>query len=118
MSQGFHGKSGGPGRRKLPQGGSGTAKPRSDGFVARPPDYLVSALCKQTDVKGNIGGAWINEDGTIRIRLNPFVVLDTYRQDLVVTLFPNDRDKPAQRGPLDDDDHGESQRANSEDIPF
>lgn len=63
-------------------------------FVPRPPDYNVSALNKKTDMKGVIGAAWKNQDGTIRIKLNPFLVIDTSRHDLVVTLFPaNKRDQ-------------------------
>lgn len=58
-------------------------------FTPRKPDYNVSALDKgHDDLKGGIGVGWIQQDGTIRLKLNPFVVLDTTRHELVITLFP------------------------------
>lgn len=68
-------------------------KHRSGG-PGRSPDYTLSALDKQTEVKGQIGVAWINDDGRISIKLNPFLVLDTFRMDLTLSLFPNDRKTP------------------------
>lgn len=52
----------------------------------RQPDYNVSCLNKQTEVKGKIGAAWINDDGSIRIVLDPFVVLPP-SPVAVITLF-------------------------------
>jgi hypothetical protein len=59
----------------------------------RQPDYRLAALNKRTDEKGNnIGAAWINDNGSISIRLDSFVVL-TGSKDLVLTLFKAD-DRP------------------------
>lgn len=56
------------------------------------PDFNVTAMDKNDDTfKGQIGVAWINEDGTIAIKLNPFIVLDTNRHNLTIRLFPNER---------------------------
>ena len=60
-------------------------------FVSKPPDYKVSALSKTTEQRGPVGVAWTQPDGTIRIKLNSFVVLDN-RDDLLITLFPNNQD--------------------------
>lgn len=64
------------------------ATPQKKNFIPTVPDYNVSALCKKTDKKSNIGCAWKNEDGRITIKLNAFVCLDSYEQDLVIALFP------------------------------
>lgn len=58
-----------------------------ENFIPRRPDYNVSVMNKDTDKKGNIGVAWKKEDGTITIKLNPFVVLD-FSENLIVILFP------------------------------
>lgn len=63
-------------------------------FEARPPDYNVSALNKNTEVKGNVGVAWKQSDGTIRVKINAFVVLEG-GEPLVLTLFPNNGSKPS-----------------------
>lgn len=60
-------------------------------MAGKKPDYTLSAMDKDTErLKGNVGIAWINEDGTISIRLNPFVVLDTREHALELRLFKND----------------------------
>ena len=62
------------------------AKPRG-----RKPDYWVKAMQahgEKLDAKGKIGAAWTNEDGSISIDLNPFVVLEAHPA-LHITLFPN-----------------------------
>lgn len=51
------------------------------------PDYKVGCLNKVTGEKGNIGAAWLNNDGTINIVLNNLVVVQASK-DLVITLFP------------------------------
>ncbi len=56
----------------------------------RPPDFNVSALVKSTDHKGRVGAGWVNADGTITVKLNPFVVLSA-AQDTLITLFPADK---------------------------
>lgn len=60
-------------------------------FTSRPPDYNLAVLDKKTEAKANCGVAWNQPDGSIRIKLNGFVVLDTSRMDLVITLFKTDR---------------------------
>ena len=64
-------------------------------FTPRKPDYNVSAMDKRDDTRnnGNIGAAWLNADGTINIKLNPFVVIDTRMHDLAITLFPKDKEQ-------------------------
>ncbi len=61
----------------------------------RPADYRLGAMRKdfhrlppEEQVKGNVGVAWVNPDGSIKIKLNPFVVLT---HDLTLLLFPNER---------------------------
>lgn len=56
--------------------------------TGRKPDYNLGALDKTTDMKGKIGAAWVNPNGTVSIRLNPWVVLDGSNPELVLTLFP------------------------------
>jgi hypothetical protein len=56
----------------------------------RKPDYKISALNKRTDEKGTVGAAWLNENGTISIVLDPFVTLTQTGKDLLLTLFPAD----------------------------
>lgn len=55
----------------------------------RKPDYNVHAMDKRTNQKARVGAAWVNDNGTISIVLNNFVVLQG-NIDLVVTLFVND----------------------------
>ena len=57
----------------------------------RKPDFHVWAADTRANISGDIGAAWINEDGTIHIKLNPFVVIDTGVQDMVVKLYPCDK---------------------------
>lgn len=57
--------------------------------MARKPDFDVGCLDKVADIKGNVGGAWANKDGTISIVLNPFVVI-TGGKDRLLTLFPRE----------------------------
>ena len=61
----------------------------------RKPDYNLSMLDKVTDMRGQVGVAWNNPNGTIAIRLNPCVVLDGSNKELVLTLFPNEQDRNA-----------------------
>lgn len=54
------------------------------------PDYSIGALDKTRDVRQpKIGAAWKNADGSISLRIDPFVVLQGGPQ-LLVTLFPED----------------------------
>ncbi len=60
-------------------------------MAGKKPDYSLSAMDKDTDrLKGTVGVAWINDDGSISIRLNPFVILDTREHNLELRLFKND----------------------------
>lgn len=56
----------------------------------RKPDYRVAALNKGTDEKGVVGAAWINDNGSIAIILDPFVNLQQQGRQLLITLFPSD----------------------------
>ncbi len=58
----------------------------------RRPDFLVSALVKGGEHKGNVGAAWQEDNGQISIKLNPFVVLESM-DGLAIRLFPNDGGK-------------------------
>ena len=54
--------------------------------TGRTPDYDLSALSNSSDLRGKVGAAWINDDGSISIKLNPFVVLNA-GEDLQLRLF-------------------------------
>lgn len=58
--------------------------------MSRSPDFVVKLLDKTTEKRGRIGAAWTNEDASISISLDPFVVLPKYPNELVITLFPNE----------------------------
>lgn len=62
----------------------------------RQPDYRLAALNKSTDEKSNVGAAWENDNGSISIRLDSFVVLKGSK-DLVLTLFKSDSRPRGQR---------------------
>jgi len=66
--------------------------------IGRTPDFNLSAMDKNANRKGQVGCAWENEDGTIAIRLNFGVVLDTNLYDYVLTLFPKNY-KPREKRP-------------------
>jgi len=73
----------------------------------RAPNFILKAMNKVTDQKsGKIGAAWSNADGTITLVLDMFVKID-YTPDIVLTLFPNDREDPPdpQKGGRERDDH-------------
>jgi hypothetical protein len=56
--------------------------------MARKPDYDLTLLNKKTGRKNpSAGGAWLNDDGSINIQLNPFVTF-TDDPDTIITLFP------------------------------
>lgn len=61
--------------------------------MSRAPDYLLRAMVKTTGVRsGKIGAMWDNADGTRTLVLDPDVRIEQHR-DVVLTLFPNDREK-------------------------
>lgn len=67
------------------------AQPRATG-KSRRPDFILKALNKATDQRtGKIGAAWINQDGSIALVLDPAVQIHS-DPELVIMLFPNDRD--------------------------
>ncbi len=52
------------------------------------PDYDLAAMNKLTGDKNyRCGAAWKNDDGSISIKLDPFVVLDANHSGIVITLF-------------------------------
>jgi hypothetical protein len=56
--------------------------------MARKPDYDLSLMDKVSGRKNpSAGGAWINDDGSINIQLNPFITF-TSDPNMVITLFP------------------------------
>lgn len=60
----------------------------------RQPDYSLGALDSATDEKNpKIGAAWKNDDGSISISINDFIVLRG-NKTLYLRLFPNDRSTP------------------------
>lgn len=59
--------------------------------MPRSPDFDLSMMNKITDEKvHHIGAAWKNEDGSISIVLNRFVVLPADPQ-WVINLFPKQK---------------------------
>lgn len=67
--------------------------------AGRRPDYRLSAMYGDgTDkVSNNIGAAWVNTDGTVSIRLDGFINLQSHYNGEAVKLrlFPNvDAPKP------------------------
>lgn len=57
------------------------------------PDYVISALDKETQEKAVIGAGWINDDGAIGIKFNPFIDNIPHGERYAVSLFPNDREE-------------------------
>lgn len=55
--------------------------------IKRRPDFNLSVLDRETEYKGYIGVAWKMPDGSISIKLNPYVVINNDRP-LLVKLFP------------------------------
>lgn len=56
--------------------------------IGRKPDYRLKVMHKGTSLKGDVGCAWRNEDGSLSISLDPFVQL-VQDGNLVLTLFEN-----------------------------
>jgi hypothetical protein len=68
------------------------AQPRATA-KSRRPDFILKAMNKTTDQRtGKIGAAWINQDGSIALVLDPAVQIHS-DPELVIMLFPNDRDE-------------------------
>ena len=67
------------------------AKKREPGSkYGRPPEWKLTALDKETEESGQIGVGWDEEDGSITIKLNMNIVLDTRTQKLAIRLWPRD----------------------------
>lgn len=71
----------------------------------RTPDWNLSAMEPNNVCKGKIGGGWNNDDGSISIKLNPFVTLRAI-DDVRLRLFPYER--------LSDAEFAEKQRKREE----
>ena len=56
--------------------------------MGRRPDYRLKLMDKETSMKLNdAGAAWKNEDASITVVLNPWVV-NKFQPNLIMTLFP------------------------------
>lgn len=79
-------------------------------MAGRLPDYRLKVLNRENDYSSSIGAAWKNDDGSISIQLDHFVVLKGrgHGGDIVITLFLNDKERKRSRKP---DDTGD-------DVPF
>jgi hypothetical protein len=58
---------------------------------ARKPDLVLMAMNTETgDRTGKIGAGWLNEDGSVSVRLDDGVCIQQQR-GVIFTLFPNNR---------------------------
>jgi len=65
----------------------------------RSPDYQIKAMTRPGSLPlrlGRIGAGWSNPDGSISIKLDPFVVISA-ADDLIITVFPIDRARSEDR---------------------
>lgn len=79
------------------------------------PDFHIRAIRKGTQEKAEIGVGWKNEDGSIFLKFNPFVVVPV-GADYAITAFP-----PWKEGQQDLGLTRTAQMArkfNDDDIPF
>lgn len=53
----------------------------------RTPDFQVKAMNKENNRSHRIGAAWLNDNGTLSIDIDEFVVISG-RDRPVITLFP------------------------------
>lgn len=98
--------------------------------VGRKPDFNLHAKLKiNQDAKGRVGAAWLQEDGSIQIKLDPFVMLQgegISGEGMWLALYPN---KPRAEPPVDKIDEGNAAAAAAgrklgknddleDDIPF
>lgn len=80
------------------------------------PHWDLRFLNKRTDEKGQVGVAWNNDDGSIRIRLNTAVVLQG-NADHILTLFPpRDRQVSVEKQPNYDKRPKPSKNLSQEEI--
>lgn len=59
----------------------------SSGETRRLPDYHVAAM-NEHGRNARIGGAWVNEDESISIKLDQFIHLNNDDGQLQIRLFP------------------------------
>lgn len=71
--------------------------------VTRKPDYNVSILVRDSarGVKGRVGAAWKQRDGSIQIKLDACAILQgpAYAPDMLITLFPVKEEATAEARP-------------------
>lgn len=64
--------------------------------MGRKPDYNLVVYDKTTEGRTQAGAAWVQQDGSISITINPCVMLPSDR-NLSIKLFPNEhQDEPEQ----------------------
>lgn len=68
----------------------------------RRPDYILSAKVMPDGHRGSCGAGWVNPDGSITVKLAPWVVLEA-KDGASIRLFPNDRDTPYADSVRDDE---------------
>lgn len=61
--------------------------------AGRRPDWIVKCLNKENGDKGDLGVGWTNDDGSVQLIFNPFVVVPTARHYAirVFKVDPNER---------------------------
>lgn len=59
---------------------------------AKAPDYSVTAFDKVTKLKNKIGAAWIQPDGSLRIKFDAFISLPADMSNVTVACWPTNRD--------------------------
>lgn len=61
----------------------------------RKPDFRLKVFDKDTEESGEVGAGWLNDDGSISVRLNHWVVLDQRQlRGSILTLFPEGTEPP------------------------
>jgi hypothetical protein len=76
----------------------------ADKPAGRKPDFNLSTLNTETEVRGRVGAGWKERDGSISIKLNPCVVLNAH-DPINLRLFPaTEYNKPAASPPPIEDD--------------
>ena len=66
--------------------------------AGKKPDWNMSVVHRVTGVKGRVGVAWTKPDGSISIKLNPYVTLSGSDPDMFLTLFAYDETYESRRG--------------------
>lgn len=91
----------------------------------RKPEYNLSGLNKDTDARGRCGAGWLNEDGSISITLDPWVMLKGrgHGGNISLVLFPTRDDYVPRRNKPKSDTSRPYRKATppddlEDDIPF